>query len=121
MKRTSVALFGLGRIGQIHLENILINPKINLLYICDANVPHAQNVKEKYNLAAQVIGVENFGTVFDDADLDGVIIGKLENKHNYFIMLKKLFLSFQALPSSGPFHLQLCNFKKIRLLNPQTE
>ena len=76
MKRTHVALFGLGRIGQIHLENILINPKISLLYICDANFEHGLRIKEKYNLAARVIGAENFATVFNDAKVDGVIIGK---------------------------------------------
>ena len=31
--RTRIALFGLGRIGQIHLENIIINPRLVLLTV----------------------------------------------------------------------------------------
>jgi myo-inositol 2-dehydrogenase/D-chiro-inositol 1-dehydrogenase len=75
MVRTQIALFGLGRIGQIHLENILINPKIELLYICDAIKQHAENIKEKYALTATVLGLNEFDIAFADPKLDGVIVG----------------------------------------------
>ena len=94
MKRTSVAIFGLGRIGTIHLgafilfiifyyilllkiliENILINPKLELLYICDANKSHAESIAEKYALSARVLGLAEFDIAFSDSTLDGVIVG----------------------------------------------
>ena len=33
----NVALFGLGRIGQMHAENLFSHPKFNLIYVYDIN------------------------------------------------------------------------------------
>ena len=35
--KINVALFGLGRIGVMHAENIKLNPKFNLKYVFDIN------------------------------------------------------------------------------------
>jgi len=81
MERTSVAIFGLGRIGTIHLENILINPKLELLYICDANKSHAESIAEKYALSARVLGLAEFDIAFSDKKLDGIIVGTPTDTH----------------------------------------
>ena len=36
--KINVALFGLGRIGVMHAENIKLNPKFNLKYVFDINL-----------------------------------------------------------------------------------
>jgi len=79
--RTRIALFGLGRIGQIHLENIIINPGYELLYLCDAIKSHAEAIKEKYGLRCEVLGLDEFDRVFTDSNIDGVIIGTPTDTH----------------------------------------
>lgn len=81
MSRTRIALFGLGRIGQIHLENIIINPGYELAYLCDAIKDHAESIKEKYGLRCTVLGLDEFDQVFNDATIDGVIIGTPTDTH----------------------------------------
>jgi predicted dehydrogenase len=48
--RIRVALFGLGRMGTIHLGNILANTRIELAYAVEANPDLSNWVKNKYNL-----------------------------------------------------------------------
>ena len=46
----TMALFGLGRIGFIHLTNILINRRINLKYIVEENESIWEPTRKKLNL-----------------------------------------------------------------------
>lgn len=62
------AMFGLGRIGQIHLGNLLGNYKIRLSWIVETNTEHATTLlKEKYAAPhINVCGFEDMQTVLDD-------------------------------------------------------
>ena len=43
----NVALFGLGRIGQMHALNILSNKNFNLKYVYDVNSKLVKNFEKK--------------------------------------------------------------------------
>ena len=44
----NVALFGLGRIGQMHAENLLSNPKFKLIYVYDLNKRLSKKISNKF-------------------------------------------------------------------------
>jgi len=79
--RTNIALFGLGRIGQIHLENLIINPSYNVVYLCDAIKSHAESIKAKYGLNCTVLGQDEFDVAFNDPELTALIIGTPTDTH----------------------------------------
>lgn len=53
-----LALFGLGRAGSIHMENILGNPRIKLAYVLEADTSKWDVCKEEWNLSDDVIFLE---------------------------------------------------------------
>ena len=44
----NVALFGLGRIGQMHAKNLILHPKFNLIYVYDINKKLSKKMSNKY-------------------------------------------------------------------------
>jgi hypothetical protein len=46
LERIGVALFGAGRIGLVHLNNILANQRFDLLYVVDA----VETVRSKFRI-----------------------------------------------------------------------
>ena len=46
----TLALFGLGRAGSIHLANIVANRKVQLKYIVESDQSKWASVKTKFNL-----------------------------------------------------------------------
>jgi len=80
-KRLGIAIFGLGRIGQIHLENLLVNPNYEICYLCDVNESHANSIKARYNLSAKAVGADAFADVFADKRVDCVIVGTPTDTH----------------------------------------
>merc|ERR1711936_32722 len=51
MKRVGLVLFGTGRQGNVHLENIIGNPRLELRYIVEEDISKWEKVKEKWNLS----------------------------------------------------------------------
>jgi len=49
----NVALFGLGRIGQMHALNILSNKNFNLKYVYDVNSQLVKNFEKKYKFKSK--------------------------------------------------------------------
>jgi myo-inositol 2-dehydrogenase / D-chiro-inositol 1-dehydrogenase len=76
-KRLRLALFGSGRIGQVHARNVAEHPDIDLVMIADPLIDGAQA------LATQTGGraVEDPEEVFADSSLDGVIIASPTPTH----------------------------------------
>lgn len=66
--RVGLAIFGLGRAGQIHLKNILRLRKADLKWIVEEDIPHAQEVAEKnlVDTSVQIIKTEDSDKVFND-------------------------------------------------------
>ena len=79
--KTRVALFGVGRIGQIHLRNLITNTDYDVAYLCDINLELATSVRDLYNLNSQCVGESDFATVFNDKTVNAVIIGTTTDSH----------------------------------------
>lgn len=72
-----VAVFGAGRIGYVHALNAAAHPHVRLKYIVDPIASaHRAELAEKTNAA--IVEAE---TVFNDGDVDGVIIASSTNTH----------------------------------------
>jgi myo-inositol 2-dehydrogenase / D-chiro-inositol 1-dehydrogenase len=72
----NVALFGAGRIGQIHARNALAHPDLKLNYIVDPNPTVADKLAHLTGAA-----VVDSDTALGDADISGVIIASATNVH----------------------------------------
>ena len=72
-----LALFGSGRIGQVHAHNLAADPSIDLALIADPFIDGAQALAEKTGARA----VQDPDEVFADDSLDGVIIGSPTSTH----------------------------------------
>lgn len=67
----SVALFGLGRIGITHLENLLNIKSFDLKIVCDHNLELAQEVAERYSIPQFTSRPE---VIFEDDSIQAVVI-----------------------------------------------
>ncbi|KAL3862219.1 hypothetical protein ACJMK2_008205 [Sinanodonta woodiana] len=74
--RVTFALLGLGRIGQVHLANLLANNSVSLQCVVEENIEHAQKIlKEKGMLdQVQVYGIDDIQLVFDDKRISSIFI-----------------------------------------------
>jgi len=70
-RRLCVALFGSGRIGQVHARNVAAHPNIDLAIIADPFIDGARRLAEETGTRV----VEDPEEVFAEQGLDGVIIG----------------------------------------------
>ena len=77
----NVALFGFGRIGQMHAKNLIKNKEIKLLYICE-------KITQLRNRAQKLYGCKienNYNKIFDDKNVDIIFISSPTNTHIKFI------------------------------------
>ena len=81
MKKVSIAVIGCGRIGQMHAKNIQLHEQTNLVCIYDPNEEFAKKVSNDLN----VIAVENVDDIFNNNDIDAVLISSPTNTHIDFI------------------------------------
>lgn len=72
----NLCLFGAGRIGSIHADNVARHQEVKIRYIVDAYEPAARALAEKYN--AEVVEAE---VALADPELHGVIIASSTNTH----------------------------------------
>ena len=72
-----VALFGSGRIGQVHARNIAAHPDLELAWIADPFIQGAQALAATTGAQA----VETADEVFANQDLDAIIIGSPTSTH----------------------------------------
>lgn len=78
----NLALFGAGRIGQIHANNISLHPHCCLKYVIDMNDTVAQQTAEKYG--AQAVSVDQ---ALADPRIDAVLICSITETHADLIEL----------------------------------
>lgn len=72
----NVAIFGAGRIGQIHARNAAAQPELTLKYIVDPNRPAADALARQ--TAAEVVDMD---AVLGDGSISGVIIASATHAH----------------------------------------
>ena len=77
----NIALFGLGRIGQMHADNLLNHKDFNLRYIFDKDQKLTKNLSKKYN----AIGIQNPKIAFKDKNIKCIFIASSTNTHLKFI------------------------------------
>ena len=72
-----MALFGSGRISEIHGHNIANDPELELAVVCGRNADFASRLAGRYGAEA----VTSSADVFADDALDAVVIGSLNSTH----------------------------------------
>ena len=76
-RRLRLALFGSGRIGQVHARNVAAHPDLDLVLIADPFIDAAQRLAAETGARA----VQDPEDVFAEPGLDGVIIGSPTPTH----------------------------------------
>ena len=77
----NIALFGLGRIGQMHADNLLNNKNFKLKYIFDKDQKLTKKLSKKYNST----GIQNPKIAFKDQNIKCIFIASSTNTHLKFI------------------------------------
>ena len=78
----NVALFGLGRIGSMHAQNIFLNNKCSLQYVFDIDQALAKKIAKKFNS----ISIENTRIAYNDKNVDVIFITTPTSTHIKYIM-----------------------------------
>ena len=77
----NIALFGLGRIGQMHADNLLNHKNFNLKYIFDKDQKLTKKLSKKYNSTS----IQNPKIAFKDQNIKCIFIASSTNTHLKFI------------------------------------
>ena len=73
----NVALIGLGRIGQMHAENLFSHKSFNLKYTFDINTKLNQKISKKFNSTS----INNPKIAFKDKNIDLIFIASSTSTH----------------------------------------
>ena len=77
----NIALFGLGRIGQMHAENLINHSEFNLKYTFDIDKKLSKRLSKKY----QSIPIKNPSIAFKDKSIKCIFISTSTKTHLKFI------------------------------------
>ena len=77
----NVALFGFGRIGQMHAQNINQNKSLKLLYVYEKIDKLSKKAKKLYNCIIE----NNYKKIYSDKKVDIIFISSPTNTHIKFI------------------------------------
>ena len=77
----NVALFGFGRIGQMHGENLFKHPRFKLKYVYDKNIKLAKKAVNKFKATA----IKNYKAALEDKEIDVIFIASSTTTHINFI------------------------------------
>ena len=78
----NIALFGLGRIGVMHAQNIYLNNNCSLQYVFDINQVLAKKIAKKFNS----ISIKNTRIAYTDKNVDVIFITTPTSTHIKYIM-----------------------------------
>ena len=78
----NIALFGLGRIGIVHAQNIFLNNKCSLQYVFDIDQARAKEIAKKFNS----IPIKNTRIAYTDKKVDVIFITTPTSTHIKYIM-----------------------------------
>ena len=78
------ALFGYGRIGKIHLKNILEHKNFELQYVYDHNIKKLEELQKSYE---NIIMTTSMQTILDDKEIQVVFICTPSIYHHSHITL----------------------------------
>jgi myo-inositol 2-dehydrogenase/D-chiro-inositol 1-dehydrogenase len=113
----NVALFGFGRIGQMHAANLSKHTGVKILYVFEKLVSLNKKAKKLYNCIIE----NNYKNIFNDKKVDIVFICSPTNTHIKFIEegIKHKKTIFCEKPLDLNINKIIKTFKKIRKVNPK--
>tara|TARA_B100001063_G_scaffold232926_1_gene248571 strand:+ start:100 stop:1092 length:993 start_codon:yes stop_codon:yes gene_type:complete len=111
----NVALFGFGRIGQMHAQNLNKNIEIKLLYVYEKVDQLSNKAKKLYNCKIE----KNYKKIFNDKNVDIIFISSPTNTHIKFIEegVKRKKTIFCEKPLALNIKQIIKTFKKIKKEN----
>ena len=114
--KIKTALFGLGRIGQMHANNLRKNSEFELKYVFDLNKNLSNKASKKFNS----ISINNPDIAFKDNEISCIFIASSTSTHLKFI--EKGVKYKKVIFCDKPLDLNLKKFNssltKIKKLNP---
>lgn len=79
MKKVNLAIIGTGRMGSVHVKNVVRSiPEINLVAICDIRLDVAQAVADELGIERVV---KDYHELLADKSIDGVLIATSTDTH----------------------------------------
>lgn len=102
----NIALFGLGRIGQMHANNLINHKDFNLKYIFDKDQKLTKKLSKKYNST----GIQNPKIAFKDQNIKCIFIASSTNTHLKFI--EEAVVNKKVVFCEKPLDLDLNKIKK---------
>ncbi len=81
MNKVNIAVIGCGRIGQMHARNIDLHEKTTLACVYDINNEFAKKVSSELNVSL----IKNVDEIFENKEIDAVLISSPTNTHIDFI------------------------------------
>ena len=115
----NVALFGFGRIGQMHAENLNKHKEIKILYVYE-KLPHLNKKATKlYNCIIE----NNYNKIFSDKNVDIVFISSPTNTHIKFIeeAMKNKKTIFCEKPLDLNINKIIRTLKKVKKIKPKIQ
>ena len=115
----NVALFGFGRIGQMHAKNLNKNKEIRLVYIYEKIHQLSSKAKKLYGCKIE----KNFNKIFNDKDVDIIFISSPTNTHIKFIEegMKKNKTIFCEKPLDLNINKIVRTLKKVKKVKPKIQ
>ena len=115
----NVALFGFGRIGQMHASNLSKHKEIKILYVYE-KLPHLnKQAKKLYNCRTE----NNYKKIFSDKKVDIVFISSPTNTHIRFIeeAMKNKKTIFCEKPLDLNIDKIIKTLKKVKKIKPKIQ
>jgi len=83
----TLALFGIGRAGSIHLANILANPRVELKYVVEQDKSRWEPCRVRWNLTdTKFLHPDQASEVYSDPKIDSCLIATPTFTHEEFII-----------------------------------
>ncbi len=117
--KIKTALFGLGRIGQMHADNLRKNSEFDLKYVFDLNKNLLNKISKRFN----AISINNPDIAFKDNEIRCIFIASSTSTHLKFI--EKGVKYKKVIFCEKPLDLNLkkinLSLKKIKKFNPKVQ
>ena len=115
----NVALIGLGRIGQMHAENLFSHKSFNLKYTFDINTKLNQKISKKFNSTS----INNPQIAFKDKNIDLIFIASSTPTHIKLIEEAAKYKKVIFCEKPLDLNIDKVNkcLKKIKKLNPRIQ
>ena len=115
----NVALFGFGRIGQMHAENLNKHKEVKILYVYEKLSHLNKKAKKLYNCVIE----NNYNKIFSDKNVDIVFISSPTNTHIKFIeeAMKNKKTIFCEKPLDLNINKIIKTLKKVKKIKPKIQ